>query len=180
MGRWVGGGGGWGGGVRDEVQGVCSVRCGEVDREKSGPRIHTWRLASWSAPTLNRAVVRLGWVTRQGKSSGCFSSMKSTSGLRPSCSTNGCWLSATQKLVVREETGSVSVAGPAVRGVSSTHTTPFSSPVSCNLLHVALKMVFSFLHLAPLVSHTPHALTHKHTPPSIKLISKQKQTVTHS
>lgn len=50
------------------------------------------------ALTLTSVVVMLGWVTRQGMTSGCFSFMYNTSGLIPGCSTNGCWLSETQTL----------------------------------------------------------------------------------
>lgn len=55
-----------------------------------------WRVSP--ALTLTRAAVTFGWVTRQGKTSGCFSFMYNTSVSIPSCSTNGCWLSETQTL----------------------------------------------------------------------------------
>ena len=57
-----------------------------------------WRPARCVALTFDSVAVTLGWVTRQGMTSGCVSFMYNTSGLIASCSTNGCWLSETETL----------------------------------------------------------------------------------
>lgn len=85
-----------------KTQAMKCRECVWSDVEKSDKEAvggHT-RLAWRVSPelTLTRVALRLGCVTRQGKTSGCFSFMYNTSVLMPSCSTNGCWLSETQTL----------------------------------------------------------------------------------